>query len=304
MNGGIIVILAVIAVIAFLLLLLDVARDGLRRQRERREIERLEREDLAAGEALERPDRLGKLRRRLNAAGIYIPPALFLCGLLVVAFAIGILVWGLLEGALIAGLIAFLAALYATLAVIREVGRARAIRFEEKLVDSVDLLVVALQSGENPNGAFVGTAEASPNPVRREFDEVVNRLNLGMHPRRALGRLSERYDSEGVRLFCHSIIAKWRAGGDLAPVLQKVARIMRERVQHRMRLESQMAGARLSALFVAIAPYILVIAFYFRQPSWLNTLFAHPVGPTALVVAILLQIIGFIWLNRLARVEL
>jgi tight adherence protein B len=292
-----------VAAFCLVLMLVEVTRDTVRRNRQQREIEAVERGDLPAGEKLERSQRRSVLRRRLLAAGLPIPPLLFLLMLGLLMAVAGIETWGLFGGAWVPGLVAMIAVAMMILGSVREIGRIRSIKFEEKLVDALDLLVVALRAGENPERALESAAGACEQPIRREFREVVQRLQVGMPVRRALGRMRERYDSEGVRLFTNALAAKWKAGGDLAPVLRKVSRIMRERLRHRLRIQSQMSGARLSAVVVAIAPYIVVLGFYVRHPTWLEALFTHPLGPAALIIAIFLQIVGFLWLNRLARIE-
>lgn len=292
-----------VAAVCLVLMLADVVRDTARRNRLEGEIDGVERRDLAAGEELERSKRDSTLRRRLNAAGLPISPLVFVVVLGILVAVAGIEVWGLFGGAWVPAVVSMIAVYYLIQGTLREIGRLRSIKFEEKLVDSVDLLVVALRAGENPERALQSASDASSQPVRREFGETVNRLQVGMPVRRAFGRMRERYDSEGVRLFVNTLNAKWKAGGDLAPVLQKVSRIMRERLRYRLRIQSQMAGARLAALVVAIAPYVIVLGFHLMHPNWLRALFTHPLGPPALMTAIFLQILGFLWLNRLARIE-
>jgi Flp pilus assembly protein TadB len=165
-------------------------------------------------------------------------------------------------------------------------------------------MVGSLEAGENPTQAFASAAEASRSLVRREFREVARRLTLGMHIRRALRRIIEGYDSEGVRLFTQTLIAKWEVGGDLIPIVESVARVIRERLKVSLHLKSQLAGARISSVMIALIPYALVPFFLWQRPESLERLLDHPLGPTLLTLAVLLQIIGFLWLRRLLRIEM
>lgn len=222
------------------------------------------------------------------------------------------LVFGLVVGLWVlaifgVGVLAFLAgliAIYIPWTVVRQFRQWRALKFEEQLVDGVDLMAAALEAGENPSQALVSAADGCEGAARRELREVAHRLDLGMSIEGALQRMHAKYGVEGVRLFVQSLIAKWYAGGDLAPVLRAVARIMRDRLSIRLRTRSELAGAQASALLLAILPYVLVIAFALLAPFWLERIYTHPAGASLLLLGVLLQLLGFVWLWRVIRVEL
>jgi tight adherence protein B len=247
---------------------------------------------------------LTPLQRRLRAAGFPDSRILYFSFICILAAFIALWVMELFRGLWVPTVIAFGLSLSFLHLMVGEIARVRSIRFEEKLVNAVDLMISALRSGENPTQAMASSAAASPNPVRREFSDVVNRLGIGMPIRRSVAGMMSNYDSEGVRLFCNTLIAKWSVGGDFAPVLNSVNRIMRERLRHRLHLRSQLAGAQVSSVLVALAPYALLIGFYFQRPQWLERLMNHPVGSALLFSAIALQLFGFLWLQRMLRVEL
>ena len=182
-------------------------------------------------------------------------------------------------------------------------GHLRASRFEEKLAEAVEYMVSALRAGENPTEALASAAETSEGAVSVELREIVQRLDLGMSIQLAVYRMVVSYDSEGVRLFSQTLIAKWQAGGNMAPVLSSVARIMRERLKLRMRLRTELIGARVSGAIIALLPYSIIPVILWRRPEWFQELMTNPLGHQLFVGAILLQILGFIWLQRLVRTE-
>jgi Flp pilus assembly protein TadB len=116
--------------------------------------------------------------------------------------------------------------------------------------------------------------------------------------------MAEGYDSEGLRIFSQTLIAKWDVGGDLAPVLLRVSRVMRDRLALKMRLRSELAGARLGALIVSVLPYLLLPVLLWRRPEWLRSLLEHPVGLQLLLAAILMQLLGVLWLRQILRSDL
>lgn len=288
----------------------DFLRAGLAQRRDRQFLDRLaerSRAEAPGGEGDAPRDPVGErtaLERKLRAAGLPIGPMTFVAAVLLG----GVVAFSALLAALpdlpIAAFAAGGLAVYLSWAGLGSIGRLRARRFEARLGEALGFMVGSLQAGENPTQAFASVAEASSGAIRREFSEVAHRLELGMPIRRALARITEGYDAEGVRLFAQSLIAKWEVGGDLAPLLESVGRIVRDRIQVRLRLLSQLGGARVTAAAVAVLPYAVIPIFLWKLPSMIHRLLDHPLGPSLLVVAVLLQVVAWMWLGRILRIEL
>jgi len=242
--------------------------------------------------------------RKIRAAGIHVPGAFFHAFAVLLAALLALLVTELFEGLIIATAMAFFVALYIIYAIVFEIGRMRSFRFEEKLVDAIDIMSSTLRGTENPRQALATAGQVVPAPVGIELQEIVRRLEAGMDIRRALFRMQANFDSEGVRMFCSTLSAKWATGGDLAPTLASLNRLIRERLRHRMRVRSRLVGAQVSAWMVAISPYFILIALLVFSPEWIERLMRHAMGPTLLFFAICCQIIGFLWLRRMMRVEM
>lgn len=249
------------------------------------------------------PRRSG-VERRLRAAGLRLGAATWIAALVLVGGVVLLVALQLFPGARLVAVAAAGLAVYIPDAVVRAWGSHRARRFEARLVDAVDFMVSALQGGENATQAMASAAAAAEEPVKRELREVVHRLGLGMPLNRALGRIVEGYDSEGTRIFTQTLVAKLEAGGNLASVLKSVNQILRERLKMRMKLKSQLSGAQFSAIVIALLPYTLIPIYLWRKPDWIERLWHHPLGPQLLFFAFLLQIIGFLWLRRILKMEL
>jgi len=300
-NGAIELALLIVALLVVALLGWDLLRDRLRGRGERARLERLRGEE---GEEEELPSRLQPIERRLQAAGLRLGVYTFIAALLILGLTVSVAVDTLFPRAPVAALLAALVAMYITFVGVQEWGRLRARRFERKLVDAVDHMVSALMAGEVPTRALGSAAQASEGAVKNELEEVVHRLGLGMSIRQALERMVLHYDAEGTRLFAQTLAVKWQVGGDLAPVLRKVAWIMRERLRLGIRLRSEMTGVQLAAVIAALIPYLLLPFLLWQRPDWVQTLGAHPLGARLLVGAIVLQLVGLVWVRRVVRIEL
>ncbi len=280
----------------------DLGRSWFRGHRERRHLERLGESD-AEEEASGERTLLPAVDRRLKAAGLAVGGLVWLATSALLAALVFFAVFEAFPGSLAAAGLAALLAAWLPWSLLGAWARRRARRFEEKLVDGVAFMISALQAGENPTRALASAADAAEGAVSVELRRLVDRLDVGMGIRQAMQPLVEGYDSEGTRLFTQSLAAKWAAGGNMAPVLERVNQIIRERLSMRLRLRAEMAGARLAAVLIALLPYLLIPVLFWRRPEWARALLAHPVGLQLLFMALMLQLVGVLWLRRIMRFE-
>lgn len=176
-------------------------------------------------------------------------------------------------------------------------------RFEERLVDAIDVMASALVAGASPLKAFEAAARWTEGRTSREFQEILRRLELGFTIEQSLDRIVRVYDSEGVRLFAQAVRAKWHIGGDLADILTATNRIVRERIRMRLQAAGQLSGVRNASLFVACMPHVLYTLLFIIQPEWISAIHADPLGAKLIYVALAAQILGFLWLSRALRFE-
>jgi tight adherence protein B len=298
-------ILALIILLVIVFLLLRSVRLSRNRAEDELHLGRL----LAGRQAAEEPERAeeptpSRLERMLQGAGIGMPPVvavvlIVLTGVVVTLLAMNIspvLVW--------AAPLAGLTAVWVLFSLISEMARQRAWRFENRLVDAIDLMAGALSAGLSPVEALASAAEGALEPVKSELRFAAGQLHASVPVERALRRMSIRYDCEGVRIFTQLLIAKWEIGGPFTPILQSVNRTMRHGLRLRSQLHTHVASAQMSAIIVALIPYLLIAFFAWKRPEAIGRVWALPWGPQLFVAAIILQVAGFIWLRRILRTEL
>ena len=281
----------------------ELLREARLRRSEQDHLDRVAGDSTGHGEDTRADERTpGRLESLLRRAGFELPVVAFLLAVVLFAGGVAFLVWALIPQVPLAALLAGMLALFMPFSLVTSSAHRRARKFLEKLVDAIDVMCAALDGGEPPSNALASAAVSAEEPARREMREAHQRLQLGFSVRRSFSRMVERYDSEGVRLITQTLIVKWQAGGDLAPVLRSVNQIARELLRHERELRSQLSGAQASAILIAILPYLLLPFFIWKRPEWFQELTTNPLGLKLLTAAILLQFVGFLWLRRLMRV--
>ncbi len=94
-----------------------------------------------------------------------------------------------------------------------------------------------------------------------------------------------------------------RTGGNLPLTLERLARVVRDRLSYYRQFRAATAAGRLSALVIALAGPLLVAYMMTFQPDYIEMLFTTRLGQILLGLAITLQVIGIFWIWRLVRTD-
>jgi tight adherence protein B len=176
-------------------------------------------------------------------------------------------------------------------------------QFSEQLPDSLDLMTSALRAGLSFPAALQLVAQESPEPLAQEFAITFDEQNLGLDVKEALINLTERVESLDLKFFVTAVIIQRETGGNLAEIMESIARIIRERFRILGDVKSRTAHGRLTGMILSILPIALGILITMIAPGYMMTFFRDPAGQALLVVCIVLQIFGYLWIRRVIAIK-
>jgi tight adherence protein B len=217
------------------------------------------------------------------------------------------LVGGVIGGVLLqsgfAGLcaaIAGFAAPYLRLSIQR---RSRLEKLEEQMPDAIDVIKRALRAGHPFNAAIKLVADDMSQPIAKEFELTFSDLNYGGEVRRALLGLLSRVPSVTVMALVTSVMVQRETGGNLAEILDQIAKVVRGRFRFERRVRTLSAEGKMSAWILALVPLGLVVIMSIASPGYLPILLTNPLGHKMLYVAGILGVIGIVWIRRIITIE-
>jgi tight adherence protein B len=179
----------------------------------------------------------------------------------------------------------------------------RLTRFEEQFPEALDLLSRAIRAGHAFQTAMGMVAEELPPPVGAEFRKTFDRQNFGMPLREALDEMSDRVDLLDVRFFVTAVAIQRETGGNLAEILDNLARVVRERFTIRRQVRVHTAHGRFTGYVLLALPAALAMALMFISPEHMKLLFEQRMGQMMVLSAMVLQTIGFIWIRQVIKIE-
>lgn len=242
------------------------------------------------------------LRQFLSQAGLRIKPGRLLLFSAVLGLAAFIAVKQIYLNpfaALLSGV--FAATLPALWVIWKRRRRLRA--FEKNFPEAIDLLARAVRAGHAFTTGMEMIATELPQPVSGEFRITFEEQNFGLPLKEALLNLSERIPLIDVRFFVTALMIQRETGGNLAEILDNLARVIRDRFRIYGEVRIRTAQGRLTAGILIALPPMMVVAMRFLNPDYIKVLFEDPWGPPVLAAAALMQVLGSMMLWKIVHIE-
>lgn len=183
------------------------------------------------------------------------------------------------------------------------VGRRKA-ALEGQIGDMVMLVSSALRSGYSFLRALQVVAREMPAPISEVAKRVGDECQLGVPLEDALTRMSQRVQSYDMGLVTTAVIIQSQVGGSLAEVLEAIGDTIRERVQLQGEVNSLTAEGKLSGIVLMLLTPAMAGALTVMNPGYISILISDPAGIKMIIGAVMLQILGLVWIKRMMRIEI
>ncbi len=175
--------------------------------------------------------------------------------------------------------------------------------FEAQLPGAIDLIGRAIRAGHPLSSGFKMVADETTDPIAGEFRRVFEEQRFGLAFDDTLYSLADRIPLVDVRILNTAILIQREVGGNLAEVLDNLARTIRERFKLRRQLRVITAQGRISGYVLAALPIVLGVVIFLINPSYMSTLFEPGIGRIMVAGAIVLQILGYLWIRKIVDIE-
>jgi tight adherence protein B len=175
--------------------------------------------------------------------------------------------------------------------------------FEEQFPEALDLIARALKAGHAFATGLKMAADELPEPVGPEFRKTFDEQNFGLPLKDALENLTLRIPLLDVRFFSTAVLIQRETGGNLAEILENLAHVVRERFKILRQVRVYTAHGRFTGYVLLALPAVLGIALSFINPDHMNMLFRERMGQMMLLFALVMQVIGFLWIKQVIKIE-
>jgi len=227
--------------------------------------------------------------------------------LVALAFLLGLVLFVLFGFAFGYGLLAFIfSAVFAALSMLiflAIVRRRRIAKFSEQLPDAIDVIVRGVKSGYPFTVALGLVAKEMSDPIGTEFGMTSDEISFGSDTGTALDNLFHRVGHEDLLYLIMSLKIQNQTGGNLAEILSRLARLLRERAILRLKVRAVSAEGRLSGVFLTAMPFLLFVIVSFLKPDYFfnDVVRNHPLTEPALILGLAMLGVGNVIIYRMVN---
>lgn len=185
----------------------------------------------------------------------------------------------------------------------RRKARRHAELVEHQLAELAEATALAVRSGLSVGQAVEFAHQEADSPLRESVAEVLAQQRLGTAFEVAVERFGDGIGTDDARLFSMILGVHARAGGTLAGALEEVTATIRHRIALRRELRALSAQGRLSGLVLASLPIAFSLVLATTGRARLAPIYSSPAGMAMVAGGLAMEILAFLWIRRLLRVD-
>lgn len=179
----------------------------------------------------------------------------------------------------------------------------REAKFLDALPDAVDVIVRGIKAGLPLFDSIKVVAADSPEPLRSEFNGIIETQTIGMPLGEACQRLYERMRLPEVNFFGIVIAIQTKSGGNLSEALSNLSRVLRDRKKMRGKIQAMSMEAKASAAIIGSLPPIVMLMVYIMTPEYISLLWTHPTGRIMLAGCVLWMFTGILVMKKMINFD-
>lgn len=176
-------------------------------------------------------------------------------------------------------------------------------RFDDQLADALLMISNCLVAGLSFQQAMENIAREMPNPISGEFGRVVKEMRYGKTLDKSLKDMMERIDSDDLMIAMNAVLIQHQVGGNLSEILETIAQTVKDRRQIKKDIKVLTSQGRVSGWIIAVLPAALCLIISIANPGYMTPMFTTFLGIAMLVVGIIMELIGIMFIQKIVNIE-
>jgi tight adherence protein B len=128
---------------------------------------------------------------------------------------------------------------------------------------------------------------------------------MGKPLERVLLETRDRLKSENFALFAAAMQASRESGGRLNETVERIAHSVMELQRLERKIVSETAQARTSAVYMALAPFAVMLMYYFFiDPENTERLFTTVPGQLILCTSLVFNLVAYLWARKILNADI
>ena len=175
--------------------------------------------------------------------------------------------------------------------------------FTEQLSDCLTTVANALRASYSFQQAMDVVSKEMEPPISSEFERVSTDIAMGVTLEEALEQMNARVASPDFDLVVTAVLIQREIGGNLAQILDTISDTINERIRMKREIKALTAQGRFSAWVLILLPFVTAAFCYVFNHDQTMLLFTEESGRIALAVALVMEFLGFVVIQKIVDIE-
>ena len=172
--------------------------------------------------------------------------------------------------------------------------------FQDRLVMttsiSLHMLLTAFVVFSPPTqGSSPGTGKGTD--IVEEFRYIESQQHISVPLEELFLDLGERSQIEDIENFASVFYTAKRTGGDMNRVIQKVSRMLGDKIDVKKEIEATLAAKKSEQMIMSLMPVGIILYLQMTSPGFLSVLYGNPFGIAAMSICLVIYAAAY-WLGR------
>lgn len=168
--------------------------------------------------------------------------------------------------------------------------------------DALNALSVSVQAGYSVENAVIACSRdlerlyPQEADIVREFHYMETQLKVSVPVEELFMSFGDRSGIEDIENFAAVFYTAKRTGGDMTQVIQKVARMLSDKIEVKKEIEATLAAKKSEQMVMSIMPAGIICYLKLTSPGFLDVLYGNPFGICAMTVCMMIYGLSY-WLG-------
>lgn len=176
--------------------------------------------------------------------------------------------------------------------------------FNKQLGEATIIMGNSIKGGFTFLQSIENIAEEMQPPISTEFAKVLREIHYGVKQQDALNHMVERTKNKDFELLVSAVLTSTQVGSNLSEILETISSTIRDRIKIKNEINTLTAQGRISGLIIGLLPIVLILAIMVMTPSYFEGFFDSLLGKILVGVSIVLEIIGFAFINKIVNIKM
>jgi len=179
----------------------------------------------------------------------------------------------------------------------------RETKFLDGFPDAVDIIVRGIKAGLPLLDCLKVIATEAQDPIKREFQSIIETQTVGIPLGEACAKLYERMPVAEANFFGIVIGIQTKSGGNLSEALGNLSRVLRDRKRMKAKITAMSMEAKASAAIIGALPIAVMTLVYITSPQYISLLWTEPMGRIMLAASAMWMTMGVLVMRKMINFD-